>query len=68
MHDLYQVLRQKQTDFDRVRKEIEALRFVIPLLAEDTQRQPVPVPALQSRGSGSGGTKGRSAQRDAFSI
>lgn len=51
MHDLYQVLRQKQMDFDRVRKEIEALQFVIPLLAEDTERHAVPVPALQSRGS-----------------
>ena len=68
MHDLYEVLRQKQMDFDRVRKEIEALQFVIPLLAEDTERRAVPVPALQSRGSGSGGTKGWSARRDTFSI
>ena len=68
MHDLYQVLRQKQMDFDRVRKEIEALQFVIPLLAGDTERQAVPVPALQSRGSGSVGTKGWSARRETISI
>ena len=35
MKDPYQVLRQKETDIERVRKEIEALRFVIPLLAEN---------------------------------
>lgn len=38
MKDPYQVLRQKETDIERVRKEIEALRFVIPLLAEDGDR------------------------------
>ena len=68
MHDVYQVLRQKQMDFERVRKEIEALQFVIPLLAEDAERQTVPVTALQSRGSGTGGTKGWSAERKPFSI
>jgi hypothetical protein len=36
MHDLYQVLRQKEKDIERVRREIEALRFVIPMLSEDT--------------------------------
>jgi len=36
MKDLYQVLRQKELDIERVRKEIEALRFVTPLLSEDT--------------------------------
>jgi hypothetical protein len=35
MKDLYQVLRQKEMDIERVRRELEALRFVIPLLAED---------------------------------
>jgi len=47
MTDLYQVLRQKEMDLDRLRKEIEALQLVIPLLAED--EQPVSVPVSQSR-------------------
>jgi len=36
MKDLSQVLRQKEMDIERVRKEIKALHFVIPLLAEDS--------------------------------
>lgn len=36
MKDLSQVLSQKEMDIERVRKEIKALRFVIPLLAEGT--------------------------------
>jgi hypothetical protein len=35
MKDLYQVLEQKKMEMERVRREIEALHFVIPLLAED---------------------------------
>jgi hypothetical protein len=35
MRDLYQVLRQKELDLERTRKEIEALRSVIPLLSEE---------------------------------
>ena len=35
MKDLYQVLSQKEMDIERVRKEIKALHFVIPLLAEE---------------------------------
>ena len=38
MRDLYQVLRQKELDLERTRKEIEALRSVIPLLAEEMER------------------------------
>ena len=34
MKDVYQVLREKELDVTRVRKEVEALRFAIPLLAE----------------------------------
>jgi len=34
MKDLHQVLSQKQRDIERVRREIDALLFVIPLLAE----------------------------------
>jgi hypothetical protein len=35
MKDLHQVLSQKEMDIERVRREIEALHFVIPLLAEN---------------------------------
>ena len=35
MKDLSQVLEQKKMELERVRREIEALHFVIPLLAED---------------------------------
>ena len=47
MTDFYQVLRQKEMDIDRLRKEIEALQLVIPLLVEDTQ--PVFAPVSPSR-------------------
>ena len=38
MKDLHQVLEQKKTEIERVRKEIEALHFAIPLLADDADR------------------------------
>ena len=38
MKDVHQVLSQKQKDIERVRREIDALLFVIPLLAEDADR------------------------------
>ena len=47
MTNLYQVLRQKEMDIDRLRKEIEALQLVIPMLAED--EQPVSAPVSPSR-------------------
>ena len=47
MTDLYQVLRQKEMAIERVRQEIEALQFVIPMLAED--EQPVSAPVSPSR-------------------
>jgi hypothetical protein len=34
MKDVYQVLREKELDVMRLRQEVEALRFAIPLLAE----------------------------------
>jgi hypothetical protein len=34
MKDVYQVLREKELDVTRVRQEVEALRFAIPLLEE----------------------------------
>ena len=35
MKDLTQIVRQKEMDIERVRRQIEALHFAIPLLAED---------------------------------
>ena len=35
MRDPYRVLREKEQDVERVRKEIQALLTVIPLLADD---------------------------------
>jgi len=34
MRDIYQILREKEQAILRVRKELEALRFCLPLLAE----------------------------------
>jgi hypothetical protein len=34
MKDAYEVLRQKESDFARLRREIDALRVAIPLLLE----------------------------------
>ena len=62
MTNLYQVLRQKEMDIDRLRKEIEALQLVIPLLVEDTQpvspsRSVVQHGAPQSGRNGNGGAQ-----------
>lgn len=51
MKDLYAVLVQKEDDIRRVRREIEALRFVIPLLADD------PAPPLEPGRPGSAANK-----------
>ncbi len=50
MKDVYQVLREKELDVMRVRKEVEALRFAIPLLAEgaDSTNIAAAVPQLPS--------------------
>jgi hypothetical protein len=46
MKDLHEVLSQKQRDIERVRREIDALLFVIPLLAEEADHME---PGLSSR-------------------
>ena len=51
MKDVYQVLREKELDVTRVRKEVEALRFAIPLLAEGADSMNV-VAAAPQRPSG----------------
>ena len=48
MRDLYQVLREKELDLERTRKEIEALRSVIPLLSDESQRADKARPSLAS--------------------
>jgi hypothetical protein len=36
MTDIYQLLRQKESELSRLHKEVESLRVALPLLAEDT--------------------------------
>ena len=54
MKDPYQVLQQKSTEIERVRREIEALHFVIPLLAEnaDWVENGLALPGSHSRETG----------------
>jgi hypothetical protein len=40
MKNVYEVLRQKEMDLTRVRQEVEALRYVAPLLSEESEDQP----------------------------
>lgn len=57
MKDLYQVLREKEVDLERIRKEIEALRVVTSILSEDPDADKNAKPSLvtsQSRWTGSG--------------
>ena len=60
MKDLYQVLEQKKTDIERARREIEALHFVIPLLAEnaDWVGNGLALPGSHSRETGIATAKG----------
>jgi hypothetical protein len=60
MKDLYQVLEQKKTEIERVRREIEALHFVIPLLAEnaDWVENGLTLPDSHSRETGIATAKG----------
>ncbi len=53
MRNVYQLLRQKELDLERVHREVEALRAVVPLLAERhdsvvNQSAPAPPPADQA--------------------
>jgi hypothetical protein len=40
MRDIYLVLREKELEVVRVRQEIDALRAIIPLLADDDEEPP----------------------------
>ena len=61
MKDLYQVLEQKKMELERLRTEIKALHFVIPLLAEDadwSENGLAPPPSgSQVRGTGTAGVQ-----------
>ena len=61
MRDPYQVLMQKEVDIERVRREIEALQLVIPLLAEDADWVEHGLASRrsssQSRGTGTAGVQ-----------
>ncbi len=49
MKDLYAVLREKEEQVKRVRKEVEALRNVLPLLAEDATEAFKPEPSPNNK-------------------
>ncbi len=54
MRDAQDLLTEKETELERVRKEIESLRAVIPLLAEDRfEPEPdrKPVSSVQATGT-----------------
>ena len=46
MKDIYEVLRQKEAEYERLTKEVQALRIVAPLLEDELQieAQPIPTP------------------------
>lgn len=44
MRDVYQLLREKESEIARVRQEIEALRCSIPLLLDDQDIDPAETP------------------------
>lgn len=44
MRDIHQLLREKELEIIRVRQEIEALRSIIPLLADDEDDTPTTTP------------------------
>ncbi len=52
MKNIYDVLRQKELELQRLQREIEALRIAAPLLAEDTDVEP----AAAKPGIGAGRT------------
>lgn len=44
MRDVSQVIREKEVEIVRVRREIEALRSILPLLSDDDDDKPVDAP------------------------
>lgn len=67
MKNIYEVLRQKEQEIRRLEKEIEALRVVLPMLADEadvprqrevqeTYRPPTPTPAVFATSTAPAGT------------
>jgi hypothetical protein len=46
MKNIYEVLREKEMDLARLRTEVDALRFVVPLLTDRGEDQSVRQPGL----------------------
>jgi hypothetical protein len=54
MRDPQELLTEKETELERVRKEVESLHFVIPLLADDIfepEPERKPVSSVQATGT-----------------
>ena len=49
MRDIYQVLREKELAVARVRQEVEALRFCLPMLTEGDTATSAPSAATSNR-------------------
>ncbi len=48
MRDVYEILREKELQIERVKTEVEALRIATPLLGDETENQEtVPARALK---------------------
>ena len=47
MRDVYQVIYEKELEMVKVRQEVDALRAILPLLAEDDDDVPVDGPVYQ---------------------
>ena len=49
MKNIYEVIRQKEADIERLKKEVQALLIVVPMLEDGTpvevQSVPLPVPS-----------------------
>jgi hypothetical protein len=63
MKDVYQVLEQKKTELERVRTEIKALHFVIPLLAEEADWIENGLAPPRFRATGTAGVRSPQAPR-----
>ena len=68
MKDVNVVLREKEMDIVRIRREIEALRFAIPLLSEDRPLSDDETSELQPPKFLATGTAGRKGWRRRFTF
>jgi len=53
MRDVYQILRKRETDLDRLRHEIDSLRIVAPMLADDEIEKELQAEPADEDGPGS---------------